>query len=369
MATEAVEKDSVRLFLESMGKIPLLTREEEIIEAQKYARYKELLACRNEAIQQKPKNTVLIEYVNVAQVRDRLSASKGRRISLKEWATAVDFPLTELKTVITDGRTQWAYAAKITTAQLDEVELNGLKAKRKMSEANLRLVVSIAKKYLNRGLELLELIQEGSIGLERAIELFDHTKGYKFSTYAYQWIRQGITRAISNQGRAIRLPAHVLESMSKVRKAYQKLLAKNGRVPKIAEIAEELNFDIDRVKYLLTQEARVLSTDVKIGKEEKTTWIDAIPSGAADLQDLLAITETTGTRLPAMLNELTPKQRQIMVVRHGLSGAKPQSLSEAGLSLGITRQGVRNIEHGAMRKLARIAPKYQDIRESLSSLS
>ncbi len=194
--------DLVRLYLQEIGRVRLLGREEEVAEAQKVQHYMQLLEQRDQAAADG--NAALGQYVALLQIHDALTAYLGYRPSLERWS----------KAILTAGKQAWAEQVDLSVAGLERILSEGVRAKEHMIKANLRLVVSVAKKYQNRGLELLDLIQEGILGLERAVEKFDPTKGYRFSTYAYWWIRQGITRAIATQSRAIRLPVHITENQS-----------------------------------------------------------------------------------------------------------------------------------------------------------
>jgi RNA polymerase nonessential primary-like sigma factor len=196
--------DLVRLYLQEIGRVRLLGRDEEVTEAQKVQRYMGLLGLRAEM--STPDHPALQHLTELVTVRDQLSAQLGHRPSLERWARATDQSVTDLKASLNQGKREWAELAGMSLDDLENIQTQGTRAKDRMIKANLRLVVSVAKKYQNRGLELLDLIQEGTLGLERAVEKFDPTKGYRFSTYAYWWIRQGITRAIATQSRTIRLP-------------------------------------------------------------------------------------------------------------------------------------------------------------------
>ncbi|MEL6881390.1 MAG: sigma-70 family RNA polymerase sigma factor, partial [Cyanobacteria bacterium J06607_10] len=213
--------DLVRLYLQEIGRVSLLERDEEVAEAQRVQQHMELLNLRNKAAEET--EGTLTVYVHLLNTRDQLTAQLGHRPSLERWASTADIEVSALKPTLSEGKQQWAKLADLTVEALMEIQSEGVRAKEHMIKANLRLVVSVAKKYQNRGLELLDLIQEGTLGLERAVEKFDPTKGYRFSTYAYWWIRQGITRAIATQSRTIRLPVHITEKLNKIKKAQRKI--------------------------------------------------------------------------------------------------------------------------------------------------
>ncbi|WP_373544066.1 sigma-70 family RNA polymerase sigma factor [Chamaesiphon sp.] len=369
MRVEALQKDSVRLFLEAMGKIPLLSKEEETHQAHNYGRYKQLIQLRTKLAAEHPKNSVLIEYIEMTAIRDRLAAQLGRKPTLAAWAVQANISGAKLRTIVSEGRIQWAYMSDLTVPELELCESAGLKARKILIEANLRLVVSIAKRYLGRGLDLLDLIQEGSIGLERAVELFDLTKGYRFSTYAYHWIKQGVTRAVNNYGRTIRLPVNKIETIGHVKRKYRELLLEYGRVPSLNQIAIALKIDIADVKLAIANDPQVMSTDVKIGIKEDTALIDIIPSMDRDLSDLLISEEIAKVRLPQLLAELTTEQQQVICLRYGLNNQIPQSTTETGKLLNLSEAVVRGMERKAMKQLTAVAKNYQDVREGLSLLS
>ncbi|MGB5974280.1 MAG: sigma-70 family RNA polymerase sigma factor, partial [Nodosilinea sp.] len=231
--------DLVRLYLQEIGRVRLLERHEEVSEAQCVQGYMQMLEDLTQAAE--AHGGILAIYSNLLKTRDRLSSQLGYRPSLERWATEAEVLITDLKPTLAAGKRAWAELCSLTVPELEKAISEGIRAKEHMIKANLRLVVSVAKKYQNRGLELLDLIQEGTLGLERAVEKFDPTKGYRFSTYAYWWIRQGITRAIATQSRTIRLPVHITEKLNKIKKAQRKLSQEKGRTPSVEDIARELD--------------------------------------------------------------------------------------------------------------------------------
>ncbi|MEL7053754.1 MAG: sigma-70 family RNA polymerase sigma factor, partial [Cyanobacteria bacterium J06588_5] len=210
--------DLVRLYLQEIGRVSLLERDEEVAEAQLVQQHMDLLKLRNEKAAEEEGGTLAV-YVHLLDTQDQLKAQLSHRPSLERWAKTAEIDVAQLKPTLVEGKRLWAALANISVEELKNIQKEGARAKEHMIKANLRLVVSVAKKYQNRGLELLDLIQEGTLGLERAVEKFDPTKGYRFSTYAYWWIRQGITRAIATQSRTIRLPVHITEKLNKIKKA------------------------------------------------------------------------------------------------------------------------------------------------------
>jgi RNA polymerase nonessential primary-like sigma factor len=299
--------DMVRTYLHEIGRIPLLTYEQEI--------------NFGKQVQQM---MVLLEQ------KAQLAASLHREPSPIEWAEFVQLSEVELKKQLHLGKV----------------------AKRRMIEANLRLVVAIAKKYQKRNMEFLDLIQEGSIGLERGVEKFDPTRGYKFSTYAYWWIRQAITRAIAQQARAIRLPIHITEKLNKIKRVQRELTQKLGRSPTAADIGAALGLETSEIREYLNIARQPVSLDVKVGDNQDTELKELLEDDGQSPEGYTT-QESLREDLLELLSELTPQQRDVLTLRYGLEDGKELSLAKVGQRLNISRERVRQLEHQALAHLRR----------------
>ena len=302
MSQPKITGDSVRAYLRDIGRIPLLEHDEEILLGRKVQRLMEINETKKEL-----------------ELKDKEDLAK---------------------------------VLGITTKDLRRQIREGEKAKEKMVTANLRLVVSVAKKYTKRNMELLDIIQEGTIGLVRGVEKFDPGRGYKFSTYAYWWIRQGITRAIAEKSRAIRLPIHVTENLNKLKKAQRELSQIQGEMPTVIQLADYLSLTVDEIKDLMCKARQPTSLEIKIGENRDTALIDLLED-ETQLPDTLLEQQFIKEDIREMIHDLPEMQGAVIAMRYGIGEEilEPMSMTAIGQVLNMSRDRVRTLEHKALRAL------------------
>ncbi|NCO74857.1 MAG: RNA polymerase sigma factor, RpoD/SigA family [Cyanobacteria bacterium] len=353
----------MRLYLRDIGRIPLLTKDEEITLARQVQTAQSLYRIKTEN-QTMPK---IREYIRVMSDYESLAGHHSQPPTILVLAEKLHLSPTKIEKIVTQGKQQWASLANLSLQELDNVLALGIKAKQKMINANLRLVVSIAKKYQNRGLELLDLIQEGTLGLEKAVEKFDYTKGYHFSTYSYWWIRQGMTRAIATQGRTIRIPIHITEKLNLLKKVQRQLSQTLGRVATIEEIAEKMSMTAPQLRQFLNQIPRSISLEMKVGEDYNTELVDLIEAGSATPEENL-MRVSMQQDLLLMMSSLNEREQKILRLRFGFEDGKIYSLSDTALMMDLSRERVRQIQAKAIQKLRQPTQKKQ-LRDYLEIIS
>jgi RNA polymerase primary sigma factor len=361
-------EDSIRLYLQEIGRIRLLRADEEIELARKIADLLELERVRENLfyqLEREPHDAewaeeVLYQQLGVSREAQKLlQAVNGLfRVTSLTKLPALFFNLNvnmaSLVKALADVKTcleeEWSKEVKRQLPAFRQRLYIGRRAKDKMVQSNLRLVVSIAKKYMNRGLSFQDLIQEGSLGLIRAAEKFDHEKGYKFSTYATWWIRQAITRAIADQSRTIRLPVHLYETISRIKKTTKVLSQEMGRKPTEEEIATRMEMTIEKLRFIAKSAQLPISLETPIGKEEDSRLGDFIEADGETPEDQVS-KNLLREDLESVLDTLSPRERDVLRLRYGLDDGRMKTLEEIGQIFNVTRERIRQIEAKALRKL------------------
>jgi RNA polymerase primary sigma factor len=337
-------EDSIRIYLQEIGRIRLLRAEEEIELARKIADLLKLERIREDfrlyTDAEWGKQVFLFERIEKIIAEKSEKEPKLSDIKAYLGKTELMAPLVE----------EWLAKSKEYLSAFKRRLYHGRRAKEKMVQSNLRLVVSIAKKYMNRGLSFQDLIQEGSLGLIRAAEKFDHEKGYKFSTYATWWIRQAITRAIADQSRTIRLPVHLYETISRIKKTTKILSQEMRRKPTEEEIATKMEMTIEKLRFIAKSAQLPISLETPIGKEEDSRLGDFIEADGETPEDEVS-KNLLREDLENVLDTLSPRERDVLRLRYGLDDGRMKTLEEIGQIFNVTRERIRQIEAKALRKL------------------
>ncbi|WP_370594533.1 RNA polymerase sigma factor, RpoD/SigA family [Synechococcus sp. CBW1107] len=339
--------DLVRLYLQDIGRVDMLSQEEELLLARQVRAREALLSHRLEKASELP---ILQTMVDLELVRQRLASRLTHQPSHGQWAEACDLPLPELRRLLQEGHRTWATCLGLSLGDLQQRLLRGRRARDRMIQANLRLVVAVAKKYQKRGVELLDLVQEGTLGLERAVEKYDPTRGFRFSTYAYWWIRQGVTRAIATQSRTIRLPVHVTEKLNRIKKAQRQFASDHGRTATLAELAEALQWSQEAVRLTLLRVPRSISLEAKVGRDQDTPLGDLLEA-TSDTPEQCLTRQQLHSDLDALLDELSQREAEVIRLRFGLTDDTPRTLAQIGEGMQLSRERVRQIETRALHKL------------------
>jgi RNA polymerase nonessential primary-like sigma factor len=337
----------MRLYLQDIGRVDLLSHEEELTLARLVQRRERLLRERRQLA---PASPELAELIELETVRQRLASQLGHRPTMQQWAEASSRAVPELRQALQRGQGHWAERSGLNAAEIKQALHQGSRARDRMIQANLRLVVAVAKKYQLRGMELLDLVQEGTLGLERAVEKYDPTRGFRFSTYAYWWIRQGITRAIATQSRTIRLPVHVTEKLNRIKKVQHQIASEQGRLASVQDLARELGLSEEVVRLTLLRVPRSVSLETRVGREQDTQLGDLLEDSHATPEQQLTRDELHAD-LEALLEELSEREAAVIRLRYGLEDDNPQTLSQIGEDLNLSRERVRQIESRALLKL------------------
>jgi len=353
----------VRLYLQDIGRVDRLSEEEELLLARQVQAREFLLAQRLEQAVERP---LLQELVDLELVRQRLASRLTHQPSHGQWAEACGLPLAELRRRQQEGHRVWAACLELSLSDLQQRLLRGRRARDRMIQANLRLVVAVARKYQKRGVELLDLVQEGTLGLERAVEKFDPSRGFRFSTYAYWWIRQGVTRAIATQSRTIRLPVHVSEKLNRINKAQHQFASDHGRSASLAELAKALQWSEDAVRLTLLRVPRSISLEARVGRHQDTSLGALLPC-TGDTPEQRLTRQQLHSDLDALLDELSQREAEVIRLRYGLSDDNPRTLAQIGEGMQLSRERVRQIETLALHKLRQPARRCR-VHDYLASL-
>ncbi len=332
---------STQAFFCEIGKYQILNKREEEIEIDRIYRHKTILSIALAST-----NSSIRMYFDLVTIRDMLAKKTGRKIKISEWAKAAQITVDELSLIEISAYSEWAKVAQITVDELSLIEKNGVAARANIILSNLRLVVKIAKPYQNRGLDLLDLIQEGTMGLEYSIDRFDRTRGYRFTTYAAHWIKKFICKSIDENARIIRLPRKTIHLLSTIKKIYKNLYIADGEYPSLSKISKSIDLPEQTIRFVLEKAVKVSSLNIKVGDLEDKELLDLLP---AQNQEYPIENISVRDSLKTLIMNLDFKERQIINLRY-LQDTR-NTLSEIGKLLEISGEGVRQIEAKALRKL------------------
>ena len=357
LSAEVNIEDPVKLYLKEIGSIPLLTADQEVAIARR---------IENGRIADNiMKKKLLPDGGTVTQemVDKSFSLPMGDD-EFEEAQADADAPTMQDKI---DSEMQEKYEIFVgkNLNDLKSISADGNTAKKELSEANLRLVVSIAKKYVGHGMSFLDLIQEGNMGLLKAVDKFAYRKAFKFSTYATWWIRQSITRAISDQARTIRIPVHMVETMNKYTRTKRQLTTELGREPQPAEIAKAMDIPVEKVNEIVKISQEPVSLETPVGEEDDSSIGDFVPDDKQEAPEQAVTSMHLKEQLNEVLGTLTDREQKVLRLRYGLDDGKPRTLEEVGREFGVTRERIRQIEAKAMRKLSHSASKSKKLRDYL----
>ena len=339
--------DLVRLYLQEIGRIDLLSNEDEVILARHIQKSKALLRQAKELATE---SNAIKDLQHLQELQKREAQHFCHWPTKIEWSRAAQLSVAELQNKVTEGYKAWGALSGTAPKELKQALKDGRRAKDQMMQANLRLVVAVAKKYQQRGIELLDLVQEGTLGLERAVDKFDPTRGFRFSTYAYWWIRQGITRAIATQSRTIRLPVHVTEQLNRIKRVQQEIASKQGRLASISDLAKEMKLSEEAIRQTMMSMPRSISLETPVGSNRDSRIIDLLEDKNKTPEELLTINQLHHD-LEMLLEELSSREATIIRKRFGLEDNHPQTLTQIGEDMHLSRERIRQIETRALLKL------------------
>ncbi len=339
--------DLVRLYLHEISRVDLLSSEDEVILARQIQRRKVLLKQETELATQ---NNAIKDLKHLQELQQREAQHFCHWPTKIEWSRAAEISISELEDKVTKGYKAWGDISGLEPKTLKKALRDGRRAKDQMMQANLRLVVAVAKKYQKRGIELLDLVQEGTLGLEKAVDKFDPTRGFRFSTYAYWWIRQGITRAIATQSRTIRLPVHINEKLTRIKKVQQEIASQQGHLASISDLAKAMKLSEETIRETMMRMPKSISLETPVGPNKDSRIIDLLEDDNKTPEELLTLNQLHHD-LEALLQGLNSREATIIRKRFGLDDDLPQTLTQIGADMHLSRERIRQLETRALLKL------------------